>query len=99
MVDDVLKYKRLDGVGELLTTLNQGLFGGGKQSALPGLKLAQTGKPVLMIWGKDDQIVPAAHAAQAPAGATVEIFDGVGHMAQMERASDVNRLILRHIGG
>ena len=82
-----------------MTTLNQGLFGAGKQSALPGLKLAQTGKPVLMIWGRDDQIVPAAHATQAPAGATVEIFDGVGHMAQMERASDVNRLILRHIGG
>jgi pyruvate dehydrogenase E2 component (dihydrolipoamide acetyltransferase) len=99
MVDDVLKYKRLDGVGELLTTLNQGLFGGGQQRALPGLKLAQTSKPVLMIWGKDDQIVPAAHAAQAPAGATVEVFEGVGHMAQMERASDVNRLIMRHIGG
>jgi pimeloyl-ACP methyl ester carboxylesterase len=28
----------------------------------------------------------------------VERFDGVGHMAQMERAGDVNRLILRHIG-
>jgi len=53
---------------------------------------------VLMVWGKDDQIVPAAHAANAPPGATVELFDGVGHMAQMERAGDVNRLILRHIG-
>ena len=99
MVDDVLKYKRLDGVGELLSTLNSGLFGAGQQVAQPGLALATVAKPVLMIWGRDDQIVPAAHVAQAPAGATVEIFDGVGHMAQMERANDVNRLILRHIGG
>ena len=99
MVDDVLKYKRLDGVGELLAALNEGLFGDDHQLALPGLSLAGTGKPVLMIWGTDDQIVPAAHARKAPADATVEIFDGVGHMAQMERASEVNRLILRHIGG
>lgn len=98
MVDDVLKYKRLDGVTELLATLNNGLFKDGKQAAQPGLALAGTGKPVLMLWGKDDQIVPAAHAANAPPGATVELFDGVGHMAQMERAGDVNRLILRHLG-
>ena len=98
MVDDVLKYKRLDGVSELLLALNAGLFANGRQLAQPGLALAATGKPVLMVWGKDDQIVLAAHAAKAPAGATVEVFEGVGHMAQMERANDVNRLILQHIG-
>ncbi len=98
MVDDVLKYKRLDGITELLESLNNDLFKGGIQVTQPGLALAGSGKPVLMVWGKDDQIVPAAHAANAPTGATVEQFDGVGHMAQMERAGDVNRLILRHIG-
>lgn len=98
MLDDVLKYKRLDGITELLESLNRGLFKDGKQVAQPGLALAGSGKPVLMVWGKDDQIVPAAHAANAPSGATLELFDGVGHMAQMERAGDVNRLILRHIG-
>lgn len=97
MVDDVLMYKRLDGVTELLETLGNGLFKGGRQVAQPGLALAATGKPVLIIWGQDDQIVPAAHAAHAPSGATVEIFKDVGHMAQMERANDVNRLILRHL--
>lgn len=97
MVDDVLKYKRLDGVTELLESLGNGLFKGGQQVAQPGLALASTGKPVLLVWGKDDQIVPAAHAAHAPPGATVELFEGAGHMAQMERAGDVNRLILRHL--
>ena len=99
MIDDVLKYKRLDGVGDLLLALSQGLFDDGRQVAQPGLSLAASGKPVLVVWGRDDQIVPAAHAAHAPTGATVEVFDAVGHMAQMERANDVNRLILRHIGG
>jgi pyruvate dehydrogenase E2 component (dihydrolipoamide acetyltransferase) len=101
MVDDVLKYKRLDGVGALLGELGQSLFAGGRQKEQPGLKLggAPAGQRVLVIWGRQDHVIPVAHAARAPAGATVEIFDDAGHMAQMERANDVNRLILRHING
>ena len=98
MVDDVLKYKRLDGVGELLGALNRGVFGGGRQAEQPGLRLRETGKPVLVIWGKQDRIIPARHAGNAPPGATVEIFDGAGHMVQMERANEVNRLLRRHVG-
>jgi pyruvate dehydrogenase E2 component (dihydrolipoyllysine-residue acetyltransferase) len=98
MVDDVLKYKRLDGVGELLGALGRGVFGGGRQAELPGLRLAETGKPVLVIWGREDRIIPALHAANAPPGATVEVLDGAGHMVQMERANDVNRLLKKHVG-
>ena len=99
MVDDVLKYKRLDGVEALLLSLSQALFPAGRQAERPGLQLASTGKPVLVVWGTEDRIVPAVHAGNAPAGATVERFDGAGHMVQMERASDVNRLLRRHVGG
>jgi len=98
MVDDVLKYKRLDGVTELLTELGHALFGGGRQSEQPARELG-TAPQVLVIWGRDDRIIPAAHASNAPQGASVEVFDGAGHMVQMERASDVNRLILGHIAG
>ena len=97
MVDDVLKYKRLDGVGELLARLGEGLFAGGRQQEKPGLQLAGTGKPVLVIWGRDDQVIPSSHATHAPPSATVEILDNAGHMVQMERANDVNRLIQRHV--
>lgn len=98
MVDDVLKYKRLDGVEALLLELNAGIFKDGRQTEQPGLKLEATGKPVLVIWGREDQIVPAAHAGNAPAGATVEVLDNAGHMVQMEQASEVNRLLRRHVG-
>lgn len=99
LVDDVLKYKRIDGVGPLLIELGNALFGEGRQREQPGLRLGQHGadQPILVIWGRDDKVIPAADADNAPAGAAVEIFDGVGHMAQMERANDVNRLILKHI--
>jgi pyruvate dehydrogenase E2 component (dihydrolipoamide acetyltransferase) len=98
MVDDVLKYKRLDGVGELLGALSRGMFSGGRQAEQPGLRLEQTGKPVLVIWGREDRIIPAHHAGSAPPGATVEVLDGAGHMVQMERANDVNRLLKQHVG-
>lgn len=99
LVDDVLKYKRLDGVPEVLGALARSVFAGGRQAEQPGLRLGETAKPVLVIWGRDDRIVPAAHSHHAPRGATVEVFDGAGHMVQMEKANDVNRLLLRHAVG
>lgn len=99
MVDDVLKYKRLDGVGPLLVALSQAVFGGGRQVEQPGRQLDAGKVPTLVVWGKEDRIVPAAHAANAPTGAMVEVFEGAGHMVQMERANDVNRLLVRHVGG
>ncbi|AQH03620.1 acetoin dehydrogenase dihydrolipoyllysine-residue acetyltransferase subunit (plasmid) [Burkholderia sp. KK1] len=98
MLDDLLKYKRLDGVSDALTSLNAGLFAGGKQSAQPGGQLAESGKPVLIIWGAKDQIIPAAHAKNAPEGATVKVFDDAGHMSQMEKANEVNALLKEQVG-
>ena len=99
MLDDLLKYKRLDGVTQALGSLGASLFGGGRQSEQPGRKLGDSGKPVLVIWGAQDQIIPAAHAENAPAGATVKVFDDAGHMSQMEKANEVNALLKRHVGG
>jgi pyruvate dehydrogenase E2 component (dihydrolipoamide acetyltransferase) len=96
LLDDLLKYKRLDGVTEALQTLGTALFGGGRQASSPGQQLAQTGKPVLVVWGAQDRIIPAAHAANAPAGATVQVFEGAGHMVMMEKAGEVNVLLKRH---
>ena len=49
---------------------------------------------MLVVWGRDDRVISANHAANAPAGASVHVFDGAGHMVQLERANDVNRLII-----
>jgi len=99
IVDDVLKYKRLDGVTELLATLSGALFGGGRQREKPGLRLAETGKRVLVLWGREDRILPVEHSTNAPQGAIVQVFDQAGHMVQMERASDVNRMLGSHVAG
>jgi pyruvate dehydrogenase E2 component (dihydrolipoamide acetyltransferase) len=52
---------------------------------------------VLVIWGKEDSIIPAAHAAALSDRAHVEILQGAGHMAHMEQAARVNELILAHL--
>jgi pyruvate dehydrogenase E2 component (dihydrolipoamide acetyltransferase) len=97
MVDDVLKYKRLDGVQGALEALRDQLFAGGAQAR--ALDLEAYHGPVLVIWGADDAIIPAAHAEGAPARADVHVLDGVGHSPHMEAAGDVNRLLEGFLAG
>ncbi|KWR91893.1 acetoin dehydrogenase dihydrolipoyllysine-residue acetyltransferase subunit [Cupriavidus sp. IDO] len=99
LLDDLLRYKRLDGVPEALAALGGSLFANGRQREQPGLRLADSGKRTLVVWGARDQIIPSSHAAHAPAGATVKIFDDAGHMSQMEKAGDFNALLRRHLQG
>jgi pimeloyl-ACP methyl ester carboxylesterase len=45
------------------------------------------GVPVLIMWGERDPMIPVHHgenAHQAIAGSRLEIFDGVGHLPQLE---------------
>jgi len=91
MVDDVLKYKRLDGVQGALEGLRDQLFASGAQAR--SLDLDAYSGPILVVWGADDAIIPAAHAEHAPSRADVHVLDGVGHSPHMESAGEVNRLV------
>ena len=95
MVDDVLKYKRLDGVQPFLTALSAALFANGKQTVGIAAALKASKVPTLVIWGASDAIIPAAHAKAAD-GASVHILSGAGHMVQLEKAGDVNALLKAH---
>jgi pimeloyl-ACP methyl ester carboxylesterase len=44
--------------------------------------------PLLIVWGARDPIIPVRHgeeAHRALPGSRLEIFDGVGHMPQVEQ--------------
>ncbi len=99
LLDDLLKYKRLDGVGDVLHRLSAGLFDQGRQAQQPGRSLDAKAMPTLVVWGEADRIVPAAHAKHAPAGATVRVLAGAGHMVMMEKAGEVNALLAGHVEG
>jgi pyruvate dehydrogenase E2 component (dihydrolipoamide acetyltransferase) len=96
LVDEVLKYKRLDGVTEALGALAAAQFPAGQQPEILASAVAAGGPKVLVIWGKEDRIIPAAHAAALSGRAHVEILQGAGHMAHMEQSARVNELILAH---
>ncbi|MCB1889775.1 MAG: acetoin dehydrogenase dihydrolipoyllysine-residue acetyltransferase subunit [Rhodocyclaceae bacterium] len=98
LVDDMLKYKRLEGVGTALATLAGQLFPGGRQAQVMAGVPAALGKPVLVIWGEGDRIIPVAHAPSAGGQLRVEVLAGQGHMVQMEAANEVNRLIGHFLG-
>ena len=98
MVNDVLKYKRLDGVEASLKRLAEGLFPNGRQKTLDLTRLAALSVPISVIWGEDDRILPVAHADLLPDHVEIHRLSGVGHMPHMEASTEVNRLIEATLG-
>jgi len=94
MIEESLKYKRLDGVEDVLATIRDANFtdcnqAGGMREALGSLKL-----PVQVIWGRDDQIIPAAHGDGLPSSVAVMTIDDAGHMPHMEQPRAFNAAVL-----
>ncbi len=59
-------------------------------------RLDEIGLPTLIIWGRNDRIVPASDALayeRRIAGSRLEIFDDCGHVAMLERPVRFNRLL------
>ena len=94
LVDDLLAYKRLDGVDESLHTLLGTLLDGDAQRGDSAAALAALGDaiPVTVVWGRADRIIPAAQA-ESVTGAVRHLIDGAGHMPQMERPAEVQAAI------
>lgn len=91
LVNDVIKFKRLDGVDEALRKTADNIFPGGKQADVPDLSNVEV--PMLVVWGREDRILPVSHSENVPDHARVEVLDDTGHMPQMEAAGQTNRLI------
>ena len=97
LVQDVMKFKRLDGVDEALRKVADKTFPDGKQVDVPDL--SELSVPILAIWGSEDGIVPVSHSENLPENASVEVLKDTGHMPQMEAAGKVNRLIGEFLNG
>ena len=98
MVEEFLRYKRLDGVVPALETIANAWFPQGRQAVDLAATLRALTMPVQVIWGRDDRIIPVAHADAVASPAPVHVLDGVGHLPHMEKAGEVNRLIKAMIG-
>lgn len=67
-----------------------------KEDFLNG-RLGEIKKPTLIIWGKQDGLLPVADAYtfnKGIAGSELIVFDGCGHVPQFEKALDFNKAVL-----
>ncbi len=101
-----LSYKYNSGEGAvkaLLSALTSGLNILGQKSSLTRPLLDKLGAikvPTLIIWGKQDAIIPVSHAhiaAQKIPGARLEIFDKCGHIPMYEQPDKFNQLVLEFL--
>jgi pyruvate dehydrogenase E2 component (dihydrolipoamide acetyltransferase) len=99
LVEDLVKYKRLEGVQDALRKIADEAFEGGTQRHVLRERLATLAPRVFVIWGDADQIIPARHAEGLPESVRVVVIQGQGHMVQMEAAAEVNRLLKAFFDG
>jgi pyruvate dehydrogenase E2 component (dihydrolipoamide acetyltransferase) len=94
LVDDVLAYKRLDGVDAALRALAGTLLDGDRQRLDSTAAVAAAGGavPVTVVWGGADRVIPPEQA-ESVAGAVRRLLDGAGHMPHMERPGEVQAAI------
>ena len=89
VVEDMLRIKRIDGVGPAMSTIAARQFANGRQQVLTA---KAAGVPKLIVWGDADRIIPVAHAALVPDAERL-VVAGAGHMVHAEAQAEVNRAI------
>jgi pimeloyl-ACP methyl ester carboxylesterase len=68
--------------------------------SLPHLLEGVTGLPTLLIWGKQDRIVPLSAAEvyrKSIAGAELVVFDECGHRPEIEKSNEFIKLVHQFI--
>ena len=93
MVEEVLKFKRLDGALAALRTIADANFSGGKQRNVLRERLGELRVPVRVVWGETDRVLPASQADGLPASIAVTRIAGAGHIPHMEKSAEVNAII------
>lgn len=96
MVEDLLRNKRINGVDAALAAIAGAQFEGDRQLLDLASRADELDVPVQIIWGRDDRIIPVGHSGNLE-GARVHIIDDAGHMPMMEKAGEVNDLILAFV--
>jgi pyruvate dehydrogenase E2 component (dihydrolipoamide acetyltransferase) len=82
LVDDLLRYKRLDGVDKALTAVLGTLLDGDRQALDTPALLEGVDVPVTVVWGASDRIVPLPEGVEL-------IRVEAGHMPHMEAPGEV----------
>jgi pimeloyl-ACP methyl ester carboxylesterase len=101
MLRTALELATLPGATEaLLSATRAGISIWGQRAKYTKELLSNLGKittPTLIFWGRQDRILPVAHAqiaASKISGAKLHIFDNCGHCVMFEYPDEFNKLVL-----
>lgn len=97
MVEEVVKFKRLDGAEEALAALRDRMLEGSDRALLQA-DLAKISQAVV-IASPADRIVGAPDATRLPPGFEVVWIDEAGHMPHLEKAAVVEAVLIRQLTG
>lgn len=86
LADDLLRYKRLDGVPAVLDALTGTLLDGDGPALDLTPLLHHVTVPVAVVWGRADAVLPATNGA---ALADVRYVEDAGHMVHLEKPGAV----------
>ncbi len=96
MVENVVRYKRLDGVEEALDAIRHRLASADEAQQVQA-DLARVASLVVIVGGQD-RIVGQADPAGLPAGARLERIEDAGHVPHLERPAQLNALLRAALG-
>jgi pimeloyl-ACP methyl ester carboxylesterase len=88
-IDPALRAAQLD--------LAEVLFPDGVQAFDLTAALSRVTAPTMMLWGRDDHILPWKQALAAPGEVALHLMRGVGHVPHMEDPEAVAALIGRQV--
>lgn len=86
------------GQTELLMRFAEGLARNGRQGSIPREQLATLAMPVRLLWGLQDNVLPARQADTVPDTFAVERLAETGHMLMDEAPDKVVAALMEQIG-
>lgn len=94
LVDQFMTARVTAGDGGTINSLIESIK---RREDLLNDRLPEIKKPTLIIWGKQDGLLPVADAYtfnKGIAGSELLVFDQCGHVPQFEKAADFNKAVL-----
>jgi pimeloyl-ACP methyl ester carboxylesterase len=106
MIDFVIETAGLPGYGEAFLSAGRSFSSvwGVKRKFVQSIvdNARRLRCPTLVIWGKQDKLLPVEHAHVADsviANAKLQLFDACGHLPQLEHPEAFNSTVLRFLAG
>jgi pyruvate dehydrogenase E2 component (dihydrolipoamide acetyltransferase) len=99
MVDRLYRYKQEPGTTEVLREVGSQLVRGGEALVDFRPRLRDIRAPTLVVWGREDRLIPSSHIESAAAIPNVRthVFEGCGHIPQVEMAEPFNNLLFEFL--